>query len=77
MGDRYILTVICPKCGHKDEDVYYAPTCGFKTWNCLCGYLVDLEKYSGISEAECSNAGLIEEIIKATEAKLASKKKRI
>ena len=50
MGDRYILTVACPVCGHKDGDVYFAPTCGFKTWKCQCGHIVDLEKYTGISE---------------------------
>jgi len=64
MGDRYVLIVTCPECGHREDDVYYAPTCGFKTWKCLCGHIVDLEKYTGISEAECSNAGLIGRMIK-------------
>ena len=65
MGDRYVLSVTCPKCGHKDDDVYYAPTCGVKAWKCLCGHVVDLEAYSGISEADCSNADLIGEIIQS------------
>ena len=63
MGDRYILTAICPKCGHIDNDVYYAPTCGFKTWECVCGHVVNLEEYTGISEAECSNADAIQKLI--------------
>ena len=38
MGDRYILTVNCPKCGYEDDDVYYAPTCGIVDWECpKCG----------------------------------------
>ena len=44
MGDRYILTVECPKCCYKDDDVYYAPTCGFIEWICpKCGEIIDLE----------------------------------
>ena len=50
MGDRYFLTVKCPKCGLSEEDIYYAPTCGFKTHTCRCGHEVDLEEYTGISE---------------------------
>ena len=63
MGDRFILTVICPKCGHEDNDVYYAPTCGFLTWTCKCGHVIDLEKLTGISYDDASNKDLIEEII--------------
>lgn len=31
MGDRYFITVTCT-CGITKEDVYYAPTCGFKVY---------------------------------------------
>ena len=44
MGDRYILTVVCPACQHKQDEVYYAPTCGFKDWKCSCGHVVNLEE---------------------------------
>jgi hypothetical protein len=64
MGDRYILTVVCPACQHKQDEVYYAPTCGFKDWKCSCGHVVNLEEYTGISEAECSNLGMIKAIIR-------------
>ena len=64
MGDRYFLTIECPKCKAVDNDVYYAPTCGFKTWRCpKCGKKVDLEKYTGITEADASNADLIDSIL--------------
>ena len=49
--------------GNEEGDVYYAPTCGFKTWKCPCGNVIDLEEYTGISEAEASNADLISAII--------------
>lgn len=65
MGDRYFLTVTCPKCGFYDDDVYYAPTCGFKSWRCeKCGQVIDLEKYTGISEEDASNRSEIEELLK-------------
>jgi len=55
MGDRYSLIVTCPKCGYKDDDVWYAPTCGFMSWKCpKCKNVVDLEKYSGIDAEECA-----------------------
>lgn len=42
MGDFIELT--CPKCGFKDDDVYYAPAWGFTDWYCpYCGEFVDLE----------------------------------
>jgi len=64
MGDRYFLTVICPNCRFKDDDCYYAPTCGFTSWQCPeCKVDVDLEKYSGISHEDCSNRELISGII--------------
>ena len=55
MGTRYILAVTCERCGHTDGDVYYAPTCGFGTWECPCGAVVDLAEYSGITYEEASN----------------------
>jgi len=65
MGDRYFLTVECPKCCKKDEDVCYAPTCGLTEWRCPdCGELVDLEELTGISYDDCSNADLINSIVK-------------
>ena len=33
MGDRYLWIARCPKCG-KDNDIYYAPSCGIKMWKC-------------------------------------------
>lgn len=64
MGDRYLLSVECPKCCHKEEEVYYAPTCGYTEWNCPeCGELVDLEKLTGISYEDCSNRELISNIV--------------
>lgn len=65
MGDRYILTVKCIKCGTKEEDVYYAPTCGFTHTICSkCGYVIDLADYTGISYEDASNKDLIEAIVK-------------
>lgn len=56
MGDRYILEIICPKCKFFDDEVYYAPTCGFTKWRCdVCGYTIDLEDYTGISYEDASN----------------------
>ena len=64
MGDRYVLEVTCPKCGLRDDDVPYAPTCGFVDWKCdNCGHVVDLEKYTGISRKKASNAGVIQKLI--------------
>lgn len=65
MGDRYFLTVKCPKCGAVGTDVYYAPTCGIKSWECKCGEVVDLEKDTGIAEADASNADAIDAILKS------------
>lgn len=56
MGDRYILTVKCTDCNTIDDDVYYAPTCGFMDWECPeCGKKIDLEEYSGIDALGCAN----------------------
>ena len=34
MGDRYELTIKCPKCDTINKEVWYAPTCGSDTFNC-------------------------------------------
>jgi len=62
MGDRYFLTVLCPECGAKHLDVYYAPTCEINTFRCPCGNIIDLEEYSGISYEDASNASEIKAI---------------
>jgi len=63
MGDRYFLTVICPKCKFIEEDVYYAPTCGFTKWKCpICKHKIDLEKYTGITKKDASNKEKLEKI---------------
>ena len=65
MGDRYIIEMTCKKCGYVDDDVYFAPTCGFTDWECpKCGEKYDLYDETGMTYEDCSNAGLIEEIIK-------------
>ncbi len=67
MGDRYILEIECPKCKYYDDDVYYAPTCGYVEWKCpKCKTKVDLEKYTGISYEDASNAEEIKQMIKDT-----------
>jgi len=61
MGDRYHLTMTCPKCGSYDDDVYFAPTCGFTEWTCPdCKHVVDLEELTGISYDEASNVAAME-----------------
>lgn len=38
MGDRWTLSLDCAFCGTKNEDVWYAPTCGSSNFNCChCG----------------------------------------
>ena len=34
MGDRYILSKKCVYCGELNEDIYYAPTSNFYTFDC-------------------------------------------
>lgn len=64
MGDRYFLSVTCPKCGFKDDDGYYAPTCGFVDWTCPnCEYVVDLEELTGITHEMASNADALRAIV--------------
>jgi hypothetical protein len=64
MGDRYIITVVCPNCDTESEDVPFAPTCGFVDFTCPeCGLVIDLEEYTGISYEEASNRAEIEAII--------------
>ena len=65
MGDRYYVTVVCPGCGEKAEDVYYAPTSGFLTHRCSeCGRFIDLEAYTGIDAASTSNLAEIRNMIR-------------
>jgi hypothetical protein len=64
MGDRYFLTVRCPNCKFEDDDVYFAPTCQFDSWECpQCGLVVDLEQYTGISKESCSNKQVLEYMV--------------
>jgi transposase-like protein len=70
MGNRYFLTVECPSCGYSDDDVYYAPTCGFVDWKCpKCGKVVDLEEETGISYENASNLGAIKKLCSEFEKK--------
>jgi len=62
MGDRYYVPVKCPVCGHEDE-AYYAPTCEMTTYTCDCGNVIDLEKLTGITREDASNADLIQKLI--------------
>lgn len=69
MGDRYFLTVTCPQCKYKDNEVYYAPTCGFVDWDCpKCGTKVDLEKMTGISYEDASNREEIEKLVRENDS---------
>lgn len=67
MGTRYFLDVTCSVCGERDEEVYYAPTCGVVTWTCKLGHVTDLEDYSGISYDDASNREEIEALVKEVE----------
>jgi len=74
MGDRYLLTVECPKCRNIEKEVYFAPTCGIKTWTCLgCGKIVDLEELTGITEEDASNKAELEYIIETFKEKMEKK----
>jgi hypothetical protein len=65
VGDRYILdSVTCPRCDHIDWDCYYAPSCDFINHTCSeCGYIIDLEEYTGITREDCSNTDEIKKIV--------------
>jgi len=63
MGDRYILTLKCPQCGSINDEVYYAPTCGFLAHTCSCGYVTDLEEYTGIAYDDASNKDALNDIV--------------
>ena len=63
MGDRYFLTMICPKCDNVDNDVYFAPTCGFTEWKCKCGNVVNLIEHTGITEEMASNKTEIQTLV--------------
>jgi hypothetical protein len=67
VGDRYFLAVLCSECGAKHLDVYYAPTCDMNIFNCVCGNVIDLGVYSGITYEDASNAAEIETVIRKTE----------
>ena len=65
MGDRYILEMTCPKCGTEDDDVYFAPTCGFTEWKCpSCHFKMDLCEHTGISYEDASNRDELESLLK-------------
>jgi hypothetical protein len=65
MGDRYIISVQCPRCAYVDADIYYAPTCGFTEHTCTqCGEIIDLATYTGISREDASNVGEIAQLVK-------------
>ncbi len=60
MGDQYFISVNCPTCGIKEDQIYYAPTCGIVQHICRgCGYIFDLEEETGISYEDASNLGMI------------------
>ena len=63
MGARYVVTVTCPGCGRVNDDVYYAPTCGFTSLECECGTEVDFAEYTGISYEDASNLEQIKRIV--------------
>jgi len=66
VGDRWIITVACPKCGFIDNDVYFAPTCDFVDWKCPeCGHVVDLVAQTGVTYEDASNAGPLAELCSA------------
>lgn len=67
VGDRYYIEVMCPECGLRDMDVYFAPTCGFVDWECKCGNIVDLVEYTGITEEMASNKEEMQSIIDTIE----------
>jgi len=44
MGDRYIISIKCPYCKHKNEDVYYADSCGMTSHKCdACSKTFDID----------------------------------
>ena len=56
MGNRYFLKMTCDRCGAMEEDIYFAPTCGFTKWKCPgCGLSVNLIKHTGITAEMASN----------------------
>jgi len=70
MGTRYFLELDCPSCKFHDDDVYYAPTCGFLTWTCpKCKTVVDLEKLTGITYEQASNRGELEQLCRDLKAR--------
>ncbi len=38
MGTRYYVHLNCAHCNKMNEEIYYAPTCGFVNFHCkVCG----------------------------------------
>jgi phage FluMu protein Com len=71
MGDRYTLSVKCPGCGYEDDDVWYAPTCGYMAWQCpKCKKEVNLEEYSGIDAMGCANTSYGEKFVEEQRERL-------
>jgi len=63
MGDRYVLTLTCPGCGAVDDEVYYAPTCGFVEHRCpVCGRVTDLGELTGVTYGDASNLAEMERL---------------
>jgi hypothetical protein len=61
MGTRYIIDLVCPECAAVWLGEPYAPTCGITTFTCeLCGTVIDLAEYTGISMEEASNRVALE-----------------
>ena len=64
MGDRYLITVVCPHCDAIENNIYFAPTCGFTHYVCpKCDIKLDLEEYTGITSKEASNEKEIRKVI--------------
>lgn len=58
---------MCNECGTKHQDVWYAPTCDVKEFTCdNCDFVIDLERYTGISEEEASNRDVIDGVARAS-----------
>ncbi len=75
MGDRYIISVECPKCDEFMDDVYFAPTRDFITKACdECGHIIDLVEYTGITCEDASNADVFQEILNEVREEWANKK---
>ena len=73
MGDRYIIEIICSKCGLIDPEVYFAPTCGFTEWKCpKCKNKINLCEHTGITYEMASNSDVIESLCNSSNSKTKS-----